>query len=116
MRHCWGGAGRAAVAGGGDGEGKWLWQWWACRSIVGVAAVQCLHGGIVGISGGGQTCCGVGEAAVGPQWQGGMAEVAGVALFYWCIGGIVTKIVLSHYLLLASQSLLCDNVFFVRRH
>jgi hypothetical protein len=39
-------------------------------------------------------------------------EAVGVTLCCWCIGGIVVKIVLLHYLLLVSQSHLCD-VFFL---
>ncbi len=57
-------------------------------------------------------CCGVGEAAAGPQWRGGMTEAAGVTLRCWHIGGVVIKIVLLHYLLPVSQSLLCEYAFF----
>ncbi len=105
MQHCWGGSGRAAVAvavtgsvavaGGGSGEGEWLRQWWGCHGIVGVAGAQCLHGGIVGVGGGRWMCCGVGEAAVGLQWWGGMMEEADLTLRCWCVGGIVIKIVFS---------------------
>ncbi len=90
---------------GCGGEGEWPRQWWACRGIVGAAAAQCLHGGIVGAGEGWWVCCGDGEAAMGPQWQGGMKEAAGVRLHCWCIGGIVVKIVLLHYFLLVSQPL-----------
>jgi hypothetical protein len=66
MWHCWDGASGAAVAGGGGGEREQPWQWWASRFIVGVAAAQHLHGGIVGALGGPRGCCSVGEAAAGP--------------------------------------------------
>ncbi len=92
-----------AVAGGGGGEGERLWQWWVCRSIVGAAAVHSVHGGVVGVGGGWQACCSVGEVAAGPQWWGGMTEAAGVRLCCWCIGGVVVKIVLLHYLLPVTQ-------------
>jgi hypothetical protein len=42
------GAGGATVAGGGSCERERAQQWWACRGIVGAAAVQGLHGGVVG--------------------------------------------------------------------
>ncbi len=103
IRHCRGGAGRLAVAGSGGGEGERLRQWGACRGIVGAAAAQRLHSGVVGAGGGGQVCCSVGEAAAGPRWRGGITEVAGVTLSCWCVGGVVIKIVLLHYLLLVSQ-------------
>ncbi len=83
------------------------------RGIVMSAAAQRLHGSVVGAGGGQQACCGVGEITVGPQWWGGMMEVAGVTLCCWCVGGVVVKIVLLHYLLLVSQSLLCDSVRFL---
>ncbi len=101
------------MAGGGNGVGEWLRQWWACHDIVGAAAVQRLHIGIVGAGGGRQACCGVYEAAAGPQWQGGMMEAAGVRLYCHCLGGVVIKIVLLNHLLLVSHSLLCDEVCFL---
>jgi hypothetical protein len=102
-RHCWGGVIGAAVAGSGGGKGEQPRQWWVCHVIVGVAALQHLHGGIVGAGEGRRACCDVGEAAVGPQSWRGMTEVAGVTLHCWCVGSIVVKIVLLHYHLLLSQ-------------
>jgi hypothetical protein len=60
-------------------------------------AAHCLHGGAVGAGGGRWACCGVGEVAAGPQWQGGMMVAAGVTLHCWYLGSIVVKTVLLHY-------------------
>ncbi len=48
--------------------GEWQWagadpQWRACHGVLGVAAVRCPHGGVVGAGGGRRACCGVCEAA-----------------------------------------------------
>jgi hypothetical protein len=58
------GADGVAVAGGGGGEGERPRQWWACRGIVGAAAAQRLHGGVVGV--GGSSGCAV--ALVRRRW------------------------------------------------
>jgi hypothetical protein len=74
----WGGSGR-----------RWRWGVRAAAAVVGVPR-HCPGGSSATLArwrcwGGRErrACCGVGEAAVGPQWRGKMTEVAGVT----CVAG-----------------------------